>query len=240
MDTILLTLSKGPMKISAIYGSTVASGRLGSIVASHNAGGLYLRNAVTPTDPATSTQTAQRARFTSLSGSWSSITQAQRDAWAAYGAAVGVTNSVGATIYVSGRNWYIGNNSLRLQAGLAAVADGPTNLTLAAMGTSTLTITSATSGSLAFTNSDIWASSTAGALMLYCSAPLNPTTNFFKGPYKYAGKVSGAAIPPTSPSVIALPYTVSTGKRVFYRLVAVEADGRRSAEATSFCTTVIA
>lgn len=228
------------MKLSAIYGSTVASGTLGSIVASHNAGGLYIRNRVIPTDPGSLLQTQQRARFSTLAGTWNTITPAQRNAWAAYGAGVGKLNSIGATIHVSGRNWFLGNNSIRLQAGLATVADGPTDLSLAGFGTSTLTITSATGGSLAFVNTDSWATSTSGALLLYCSAPMNPAKNFFKGPYRYAGKIAGAATPPTSPAVLPLPFVVTTAKKVFYKLVAVTADGRISAEMTSFCTTVIA
>lgn len=69
------------MKIK--WGALVVDGRnkIGGQVASKNRSGAYLRNKVTPVNPQTTYQVAQRARLASFSQAWRSLTQAQRDAW---------------------------------------------------------------------------------------------------------------------------------------------------------------
>lgn len=69
------------MKIK--FGALVVDGRgkLGGHVASKNAAGAFLRTKVTPTNPRTVAQSLARALFAAISALWSSLLEAQRDAW---------------------------------------------------------------------------------------------------------------------------------------------------------------
>ena len=71
-------LFQGPL-ISA------ASGSLGGLTASHNAGGNYLRARVVPTDPQSPRQVSLRQIVGTLSNRWvNTLSQLQRDAWETY------------------------------------------------------------------------------------------------------------------------------------------------------------
>ena len=69
------------MKVN--FGAIVSEGRgsIGGTTFSRNRGGAYSRNRTIPTDPATAAQIAQRARFATISASWATLTDAQRNTW---------------------------------------------------------------------------------------------------------------------------------------------------------------
>ena len=216
------------IKFSSIISQ--GSGSIGSSTFARNRYGQYAREKVMPVDPNSNLQAAVRAYFSSLCAGWNVLTAAQRLAWEVYGQNTTATDSMGNSIVLPGRQWYIGNNTLRLQAGLSVIAAGPTSYGLPIMTKPTPTVAPGTSASLVFTNTDAWATAAGGALMFFVSKPKAPTINFCKGPYRYAGKITGAVTPPTSPATIALPYTFTAGQRVYWRAVAVTADGRVSAD----------
>lgn len=210
------------------------SGKIGGAVYSHNRGGNYIRNWRTPTNPNTAQQQAVRNAMSQLQTRFAqTLTAAQRAAWAVFAVNVPVVNTLGDSINLTGQQWYIKSNVLRLQASVAAVDAGPTVFELATLTLPVPTITAAgTTVSLAFStgaSTDQWANEAGGYLLLYASRPQNPTINYFKGPYRFAAKVTGAASPPTSPAVITLPFVSGpTGSKQFFRAVAVRADGRPS------------
>lgn len=104
-----------------------ASGKLGSMVASHNKGGQYMRARVVPSGAVASPfQAVVRNSLASLSSAWSSeLDEDQRAAWENYALNVPGTNRLGDSIQLSGQNWFIGCNTPRLQAGLDRVDDAP-------------------------------------------------------------------------------------------------------------------
>jgi hypothetical protein len=112
------------------------------------------------------------------------------------------------------------------------VADAPVIYALANLTTpvpGAITAGPPTTLSLAFTNTDDWANEDDGALLVFASRPQNPTVNFFKGPFQFAGKVAGNTMtPPTSPATITLPFPLVAGQNVFVRMFATRADGRPS------------
>ncbi|HBU29797.1 MAG TPA: hypothetical protein DEB56_09520 [Thiobacillus sp.] len=91
---------------------------------------------------------------------------------------------------------------------------------------------------VSFNNADPWATAVGGHMLIYLSRPQNPSINFFKGPYRFAGKVSGAVVPPTSPATITLPFPCVVGQRVFVKISFVQVDGRLSLPFRSFGTAV--
>ena len=107
----------------------------------------------------------------------------------------------------------------------------PAILTLPTFTLPVYTVTAPSTGSLAFTNTDGWAIAVGGAMLLYTSRGQGVGINYFKGPYRYAGKVLGAVVPPTSPASIPPAFSVVAGQKVFYRVKIVMTDGRASGDA---------
>ncbi|MGH7605592.1 MAG: hypothetical protein ACRENK_16555 [Gemmatimonadaceae bacterium] len=104
-----------------------ASGKLGALVASHNKGGQYMRARVVPSGKVpTPFQSVVRNAVAGLVPVWTGeLTDAQRTAWNVYAINVPGRNALGDPIQLSGQNWYIGSNTLRIQAGLPRVDDAP-------------------------------------------------------------------------------------------------------------------
>lgn len=208
---------------------TQASGSVGGLTASHNRGGLYFRARAVPVNGNTIYQQAVRNYIKTCAAAWSqTLTQPQRDAWTAYAAAVPYVDSLGEPRFIPPLAMYCACNVPRLQAGLTRVDAGPVVLVMAVMTQPTYTITAPSTGSLAFTNADAWAGEVGGAMLLRVSRGYGVGINYFRGPYRYAGKVLGAVVPPTSPVSIAPPFAVVAGQRVFYAVRTCRADGRIS------------
>lgn len=211
---------------------TAASGKAGGVIASHNASGQYLRQFTVPTNPQTAFQLTVRNAMSALVSRWANtLTAAQRAAWSVYATNVSSTNALGDQINYSGINWYCACNVPRVQSGLSVIDTCPGVYNLATLSPPVATIVAAgTTASIAFTNTDAWANEVGGALLIYSSRPQSPAINFFKNPYRYAGKISGAASPPTSPFVTpTLPFPIGpAGSKMFFKFVAVRADGRIS------------
>jgi len=220
---------------SSVY--TQASGSIGGITYSRNAGGMYTRGRAIPTNPNTAAQQAVKGYMSLLSQAWSNVlTSLQRGAWEAYAANVPLRNSLGDERPVSGLNQYIRSNVPRLTAGLSRIDAGPTNYTLCGLTPPTIVSITASSSlaSIAFTNTDEWALATGGALLIFVSEPLQATINFFKGPFRYAGRVNGAGTAPTSPASVTIPFPTAVGKKLFVRFAATAPDGRLSADLIRF------
>lgn len=215
---------------SLVYGAV--SGSVGGLTYSHNQGGMYTRARAIPTNPNTSQQQALRNAMGALTTAWlTTLTALQRTGWATFAANVPLIDSLGQSRSIPPLAWYLKANSIRLQSGLTRIDAPPTIYELATLTLPVPTIVAAgTTSSLAFTNTDLWATEVGGALLVYASRPQNATKNFFNGPYRYAGRVNGAVSPPTSPSVITLPFSIGpAGSKMFFKFVAVRADGRPSA-----------
>lgn len=210
---------------------TQASGSIGGATFSRNAGGMYIRARAVPVNPQTAKQTAVRNALTACMNRWTNVlTQVQRDAWNVYALNTPTTNVLGESLPKTGSNMYNRCNVARLNAGIAVIDAAPTVYDLGGFTAPVTTITASTDlMSIAFTNSDAWATAVGGYLLVFASAPQNPSINFFKGPYQYAGKISGAATPPTSPASMALPIPCAVGQAIFLKFNAIQVDGRYSA-----------
>lgn len=215
---------------SSIY--TQVSGSVGGVTYAHNQGGLYARARSIPTNPNSAQQQVLRNAMGALAAAWNqTLTGAQRTGWETFAANVPLVDALGDSRTVSGKAWYIKANSLRLQASVTRIDAPPSLFEMATLTLPVFTITAAgTTASMAYTNTDGWAGEVGGYLLVYASRPQNASRNFWNGPYRFAGKVSGAATPPTSPATITLPFASGpTGSKQFFRVVAVRADGRPSA-----------
>lgn len=192
---------------------------------------MYTRARATPTNPKTPAQQAVRNGLQLAANAWANtLTTAQRNAWNTYAANVPLTDSLGEARNVSGNAMYNRSNIIRSQAGLSQIAAGPTVYTLATLTNPTVSGVGTTGVvTVTYTNTDTWAGTVGGALLVYVSRPQSPGITFFKGPYQYAGKINGAATPPTSPGTVTSPFALAAGQKVFVRILASNADGRLSA-----------
>ena len=206
---------------------TQASGSLGGITFAHNKGGMYMRSRAIPTNPNSPEQAAVRGFLSELSTSWNgTLTQAQRDTWINYALNVPVIDRLGESIYISGLAHYLRSNVPRIQAALSIITDAPLGFTLPTFANPTFTIDPATDEvDVAFAGSQPWKSEVGGAMLVSVSRPQSPTINYFKGPYRFAGAILGAVVPPTTPQTIALPFVVSTGQKLFFKVRTCRADG---------------
>jgi len=215
------------------------SGSVGATTYAKNRFGMYARQRVVPVNPNTERQVQARSRMSLLTNLWNTtLTPAERDGWNSYAANVPMLNRLGQTIYVTGFNMYIRTNSLVLQAGLTRV-DTPPGLFLKGESDPTFAITVSEATqliSVAFDNALDWAGEVGGALMVFAGSPVMTALNFFGGPWKYAGKVVGAVVPPTSPVTIACPQQVLEDQKLWVQARVVRADGRVSDPFSGSCS----
>lgn len=211
---------------------TQASGSMGGITASHNRGGQYFRARVIPVNPGTEWQAAVRIAMAELSNSWlEKLTAVQRDAWDTYAENVPVVNRLGEPISLTGFNHFLRSNIARNQGGGTFLDDAPTTFNLGTFTAPTLTVTELTQATtLTFDNTDAWANENDSHMLAYVSRPQGLTIHYFKGPYRYSGKIDGDAItPPTSPAPLATLFPFSVGQKLFAFVRVTRADGRYSA-----------
>jgi len=211
---------------------TQASGSIGGMTASRNKGGAYFRARALPTNPNTPEQQAVRGFLGALANEWANIlTPAQRVLWDFYAYNVPVINKVGDSINLTGQQMFIRSNVPRLQAGLARVDGGPTIFNLGAYTNPSFSFDAANDEvDVTFDNTDDWANEDGSSMLIFASRPQNVTINYFKGPYRFAGRIDGdATTAPTSPAAIAAPFAAVAGQRVFVRVSVSRADGRLSA-----------
>jgi hypothetical protein len=81
--------------------------KLNGSVFSRNRGGAFLRTKITPTNPKSAAQVAQRSKLASFSQSWRALTEAQRSAWLGAVSSWAKTDIFGATVNPSGSTLYI-------------------------------------------------------------------------------------------------------------------------------------
>lgn len=212
--------------------ATALSGKMGGIVASHNRGGQYFRQHTIPTDPATNLQTIVRANTSQLANAYSTqLSSAQRVAWETYALNVLRPNRLGDLVNIGAIAHYIRSNGVRLQAGLDRVDDAPTVFNVGDVDPTTfLTITAdSTTGSLAFADDVDWVDESGSALLLYVSRPVNPTINFFKGPYRFTAAILGDdTTAPTTPAAITLEQIHGAGTLAHAKIAVSRVDGRLS------------
>lgn len=211
---------------------TDLSGSVGGITASHNRGGTYFRNRAIPTNPNTVFQTAVRGAVSQLSTAWGDdLSQAQRDGWEAYGAAVGVQNRIGETIFLTGQQMYIRSNVPAIQAEEARQDTAPTTLNLGSFSDPSITSITASSSTLllAFTPGDDWVNEDNSNLHLFVSRGHSATRLYPNVSMRFAGLINGnLSTPPTSPGSFTIPFVVAAGQRVFVQGRILRADGRLS------------
>lgn len=207
------------------------SGSKGGTTFARNRFGAYARQRTKPVNPSTERQQAQRSIFALLTNLWNTtLTQAQRDAWDLYAANVPMLNRLGQVINPTGFNHYCRSNSLILQVGGTRVDDAP-QVYLKGEQDPTFEVTGVESTqelSITFDGTLEWANEVGGYMAIFLGLPQMTKVNFFKGPWRYAGNIKGAATPPTSPQTINVSFPVTEGQKIWAQARIIRSDGRVS------------
>lgn len=216
--------------VSAIM--TAAVGKVRGLVASHNKGGTYFRGKTIPVNPRSAGQIAQRARVSTLVERFRiTLVASARAAWDTFSKNVSVIDSLGNSMSLSGPNWYLKSNTIRMQGGLAIVDNGPTTFSLSTLSPLTGTIVaSAGTVQIGWSGVDEWQSnSNTAGVMIYASRPQNTTINYFSNPFQFVGRLASTAS--NGQSAFTLPFPAGpVGSKIFFRAVASAVDGRPSPE----------
>lgn len=217
-----------------------ASGAVAGLVASRNAAGNYFRARTVPVDPQTARQVDVRTILALLSNRWlNTLSELQRDGWKDYATNVPLPARLGGTHVVSGIAMYLRSNVARRQSGLPRVDTAPvifdvgefTNLT------GPTVVASGNVIGATFDNTDDWANQSGSSLLIFGGIAVNPSIDFFKGPYRFAARIDGDdTTPPTSPFAVASQYAYAVGQRAYFRVVVSRDDGRYSFTQKLFAT----
>lgn len=210
-----------------------ARGSLGGITASRNRGGSYLRRRVKPTQVPSDPRSRARADLGSQASAWSGLTPEQRAAWDDRATTWTGVNKIGETIKLSGFNWFTRTNAQRALSGQAQVTDPFDDIPTTELHPPSAGALDASSQSLAFDvdSADAWAGDDNGRLLVFITRGQNPGRISPSGGFTFVAAFDGnTAVPTTGISTSSLPVVITTGRQYFVRFVALDAEGRVSAE----------
>lgn len=187
------------MKFSSTFADGM-SGSIGGLTASHNRSGQYFRTKGLVTNPNTIRQQAVRSIFGTLVQYWTNtLTAAQRALWDDYAANTPLIDKIGNSINVTGQNMFVRSNSVRLQIGGSIIAAAPliynTGEPVTSITADTDSVPNTLGVTLAGTALDTSVAiageaSDDGDICLYLGSTINPTRNYYKGPYQLAVAVT--------------------------------------------------
>jgi hypothetical protein len=191
--------------------------KLNGSVFSRNRGGAYLRNKVTPTNPRTAAQVAQRNLLTSFSQLWRALTQVQRDAWLAAVSSWARTDVFGDVVNPSGSTLYIRLNINVALAGGTPLVVPPNQVGAAAL--SDLSVTADVSSSAVDVVFDPDPVPVGHVLVIEATAQLSAGISNANNKFRVIQTEIAAA---ASPADVFASYTakfgaLSAGKKIFVR-----------------------
>lgn len=211
------------------------SGSAGGVTGSRNRYGQYLRRRAVPVNPNTALQVGVRNAMRSAVVNWSTLlTAGERAAWELYAANTTFVDALGQTQHLSGQAAYIRSAIAALYTLALSVVDPTDAPTVFDLGDFTEPVPSwseATGLTFAFTNTDDWATEAGAFMVIFQGRPQNVGRSFFKGPWRKLTQIDGAAIPPTTPLVIAnasLEFPVVQGQNCWVSVNVYRADNRLS------------
>lgn len=212
-----------------VPGPTVAEirGSQGGTTFSRNRHGQYTRQRSSPINPDSPAQVAARARFNDMATRWRDVlTPAQRLGWELYADNTSWINGVGEVTHLTGLNHYLRSNGIATLVGLAAYDAAPGTFGIPSQETRWTPSADASDGEvdIAFTfpvNVD------DVAYAFFVGRPVDPSRNFYAGPWRYLGVILGnATTPPTSPETFTCPFAMAADQKLNLYCRRLDIDGR--------------
>lgn len=207
-----------------VPGSIVSDirGSVGTETYARNQGGLYVRARTTPADPNTGDQQACRAAIAALSQYWSAtLTDQQRANWRTYAHQHPQADRFGNPHLVNGYTRFIQVNFPRYRIDVAVAFDDPP------LGSPIFppAFTFTADDSADTVTIDLSFPKYGGGLkclqmFAYGGPEVNPGRNFYNGPWRYLGTNRYNTSWQFVPWTMAYPWNLTTGQKVFVRMVA--------------------
>lgn len=160
--------------------------KMNGSVFSKNRGGSYLRTKVSPVQPRTSYQQAQKANLAARSSNWRALTAAQRATWNAGCTQFPYTDVFGDVKFLSGQQLYVKLNTNLQNAAQTLITTCPAP---AAVPGVTITAAAAAAGTPAFTVTLSDATvPTGNSLIIWVTPEMGTGISFVKNKLRYLGK----------------------------------------------------
>lgn len=210
------------------FGSLVVDGRgkIGGHVMSKNRGGAYMRTKVTPSNPRSATQQANRSLLGSLSASWSGLTDSQRNSWNGAVNDWSKTNIFGDNIKPTGKNLFVALNKNINAIGGATILVAPAKVEMAILGLTAVDV------AIGATTINLLDAGNADAIQVVVSAtpPLSAGTSFTKGKFRKIYNALGASVVPADlyDAYVAKFGAPALGQNISFEVKLVEANGQMS------------
>jgi hypothetical protein len=195
-------------------------GSLGATVFSHNAGGDYVKLRQAPTNPNSARQQAVRSILSVLSAAFVGLTEAERGTWQAYADLRPRQDPLGQSYTLTGHQQYIAINSRLQDAGLTLLDEAPINLVTTELVGPTVTISSATAISLAFTGTAPGGSVIVAWMSQPFAGARDPNFN-------QATLIGYTAADPVTPVVMTLPIPISSGLSANFWVTFMDDEGQQ-------------
>lgn len=192
--------------------------KLNGSVMSKNRYGSYVRNKVTPTNPATTAQVAARNRLATWSQGWRGLTQAQRNGWITGAGSFPIIDIFGDSKILAGNALYTQLNVNLALIGASSIDDLPTPVAIPALTSITVTAAEGTPAvSIVFAPTPV----PAGFKMLIeATPPMPPSRLFVKNQFRVIATVEAAG---TSPYNALSAYAAKFGNPVAGQVIYVRA-----------------
>jgi len=200
------------------------SGSLGSVVFSHNKGGAYMRNRVTPTKATTEYAALAKARMTTAAQAWQNLTADQQVAWREWTKTNPILHAIGQSRIVAGHVAYIRSAVTAAVTGSSVLDDPPVEP--ASKSLSSLAATGDIGAgvvSVVFTPSPIEATE---RLMVWAAVVDSPGINYVENLYKLVGVRGPETESPLEieASIVARFGTLQVGQTLFVKVQVVNDD----------------
>lgn len=164
--------------------------KLNGSVLSKNRAGNYIRNKVTPVNPQTAAQQANRQQLGSMSSAWNGLTESQRQSWRGAVASFPYTDIFGDRKELDGKSLMIKLNLNLLNAGQAQIASAPASVAVPELAIVSGTATVADGVELVITPSTV---PVGFSLLVYATPPVNGGVYFVKNKYRFLGTATATA-----------------------------------------------
>lgn len=210
----------------------------GGHVYAKNRSGNYKRTKVTPVNPQTTAQQAQRQLFGSYSAGWRGLTAAQRLSWINAAPSFPVTNIFGQSMTLTGANLYVAFNKNLINAGGAAITSAPSPVAIPTLSINTLVADNSSALLTLLINTATVP--TGFALMVFATPLIGPGQYFVKNKYRMLGVFSATAnLVTLSSAWIAKNGTLTVGQKVFVKCFLVSTVTGQAGVPVSLDTTVV-
>ena len=170
-----------------------------------------------------------RGNLATLSANWRGLTAAQRLGWAAFGANLSRTDTLGQTYDLTGQQAYVSVNRNLNTYGAASIPDAPTYAPPASLLTLGLTASGTVPAmSVTYTTTPLAANT---KMAIFATRPVSAGINFMpRGAYKLVLVTAAAAASPANPktgyeAIFGALGAGTVGKKIFIRAVVISSTG---------------